>query len=35
MDQFQDYFSSKKYVTFGYLFLFITRYQTPADMQKQ
>lgn len=35
MDQFQEYFSYKKYVTFGYLFLFITRYQTPADMQKQ
>lgn len=31
MDQFQNYLSPKKYVTFGCLFLFITTYQTPAE----
>lgn len=32
MDQFQKYFSPKKYVAFGCLFLkFIARYQTPAE----
>lgn len=31
MDQFQNYLSPKKYVAFGCLFLFITRYQTPAE----